>query len=425
MAEEIEISPELKALIVELDEEDPKSKIDALEGMWRLQDPTAIQFLVIIYKEEDAYSEEVRAKAAEILGKYKGLATSRSSGKSKKRSTKRRSGAGIRRLLTVTLLLFAILNIGLFVMSNSEDSDSDAPASTSPAEQRMALLDQMSQDMTQTETIARDLRSRAIDYDDGLQSLDDLCAEPVDAAPTPVELSEAETELFPDVADLASRPTGDYRFAIAGLNAALGLWTSGCQSEDRILDSSGLIDRTVTTIDAARAAQQNDLATLLAVVFETPTPSPVPTSTMEPTPEPTPTPTARERGEIVETILVQPQRIQADTQEILNRISAIDNGARVSEQCDAAVFWNPPGVILNAEEAGLYPDIQAFGENETSAFNTALASLEELKTNWRNVCDSGNASAATIQTIDILGERVINRVPLAEAEVNTAFGASE
>lgn len=425
-----EISEELEQLVVALDEEDPQARIAALEGMWQLREPIAIQFLVIIYNEDE--SPAVREKAAEVLGRFKGLSEGRASGKRRGRgarnrgnSGRQRGGRGLRTLLTVTLVLFAVINVGLFLMSNSDDNGEGSASTDDPAALRMSLLEAMEQDMVQTETIARDLRSRAIDYDDGLESLNTLCERDVEAAPEPIELSQQERELFPDVEDLATRPTGEYRFALAGLNAAIGLWNSACQNEDAILDSGRLIESTVTTIDAAKAAQENDIAVLMAAAFETPTPSVEPSPTTPPTPEPTPTPTARERSEIVESITVQPQRIQADAQEILNRVAAIDSGAGVSEQCDQANFWNPPGVMLNAEEASLYPELVAFGSNESSAFNTALAALEDVKTDWNMLCDNGRATAATIQTLEIKGERVINRVPNAQAEVDAAFGAGE
>jgi hypothetical protein len=423
------ISEELEQLVVELDN-GPKAQLEAIEGMWQLRDPDAIQFLVMVYENaEDMFDDTaVRQKAGEVLGRFKGLMEQRASGEAAEEPADdtKRSGRGLRTLLTVTLLLFAAANVALFVISGNDSEGDSTVAGGDPAELRMSLLQAMETDMEQTETIARDLRSRAIDFDDGLESLDSLCERPVEDAPAPIQLSEQEQGLFPDIQQLATRPTGEYRFALAGLGASLGIWNAACESDDTVLDSGRLIDSTVTTIDAAIAARENDISTLMTTPFETPTPSVEPSPTTPPTPEPTPTPAAREREEIVQLIVQQPQRMQADAQEILNRVNAINTGARVSEQCDSAVFWNPPGVtaLLRPAEVEQYPDIAEYGANENSSFNTLLDLLDELKVGWQEMCDQNSASAARLSTLEIQGERVLNRVPAAQSEVDTTFAAA-
>ena len=407
-------SPELEQLVIALDAKEAKKRIEALEGMWELRDPEAIVFLNIIYTEDK--NRKVRAKAGEMLANYKGmyeeLQGKRSGGGS----------SGLRNLLVLTLLLFIGLNVALFVLSDSDGDGEDTI--NDPQEARSALLTQMQTDMETTEGLARELRSRAIDYSDGLESLENLCANELGIVPDPISLNDQEKTLFPDIDATVNDAIGNYRFSLAALKTAATVWNTACMDPaNAVLDSRQIIELTLESIDTASAAQDNEIAQLLAEPFNTPVPTAIPTATTTPTPEPTATPAARTREAIVESITVQPQRIQADTQEILNRLASINAGANARTECEAANFWNPPGIQMNPEEQGLYTEIALFAANEDSAFAKALESLTTLKTAWADLCEDGRASAAEISVVEIQAERLLNTIPFVEDEITRTFGS--
>ncbi|PJF39837.1 MAG: hypothetical protein CUN55_13510, partial [Phototrophicales bacterium] len=65
-------SEEFVAVVTEYESaRNRKERINALEAMWLLQEPEVIEVVSLIYREAD--DNKVRDKAAEVLGKYKGL----------------------------------------------------------------------------------------------------------------------------------------------------------------------------------------------------------------------------------------------------------------------------------------------------------------------------------------------------------------
>lgn len=406
-------SPELTQLVEKFESEENQNKrLSLLDDMWELQDPEAILILKILYEEGD--NKKIRNKAAEILGKYKGL-------EQQLRGKKKKGGGALRGILTLTLLLFIVANVGLFVLSSGDDNE-ESPG-TDAAALRANLLGRIENNLNQADSLARELRRRAIDYDDNIASLEEICTDSPGAVPDPIEMTEQERNLFPDIAEIIDEETSDYNFALLSLGIAYDSYQSACNSEDgsnptaqQIKDFS---DEAIVIITEAR---DDELEQLVSRPYATPTPSVEPSATPTTTPSLTPTPSSRERQEIIDGILVQPARIEADAQEIVSRITAVDRGGDLATNCRDANFWNPPGIMLRGEEPELYPDIAEFAQNGASRFNIALQNLATLKANWREVCDSGRATASDIQTLRISGNQVIAFAGGAQTEVDQLFG---
>lgn len=175
---------------------------------------------------------------------------------------------GITLLLSVCALVFVL-------SSNGAENPTENDPTRSHASQRLALLDQLEFHVTSMRDVTLDLRARASDYEAGRGTLADLCTKSTPLLPEPITLSDDEVSDFPTVAQITLSPTGDYRFARAGLDASISLWNADCQSGSDILDVDRLNEYTLTVLDMLIEVEATitelritDLQTLTPVVTE-------------------------------------------------------------------------------------------------------------------------------------------------------------
>lgn len=390
----------------------PKDQIAALEKMWLLQDPEIIQVVNLIY--EDAGDRKVKAKAAEVLGQYKGLYNAL-----RKPQTTRggRGRAGLRNLLVVTLLLLLSANGALFFLSTMEDEDNNERDLVA---ERANLIDQIEEDMQQSIALSRNLRDTATDFQDGA-SVEDVCAREFDAIPEPVVLVDDQITFFPDIATLTNDENSDYLLVFDGLDANFTAWETNCALNDpNAINATDVISRAAAVIDIANDVLDIQVVDLRENPFLTPTPTLRPSETPTVTPEPTATPAPRSRDDVIFDLFDTVEQYETNGRLIAQ--GAIGAASDPGSICNLNLFVITP-FFLSTDEAASFTDIANLVQSPDNSLVNALAQGQRMMDTYNSVCP-GSPSGTDIAGLQNVAGAAERDAQAALTLLENTFGPS-
>lgn len=406
-------SEEFVAVIREWDEaRSTKARIAVLENMWLLQDPEIIEAVTLIYNDGNE-DRKVRAKAAEVLGKYKGLYQAL-------RAPKKAGGggrAGLRNMLVITLVLLLGANGALFFMGSSDGEDGD---SRDLVAERKTLIDQIEADMTTVRELAIDLRATSRDLEEESTSLEDACNKSFSDVPTPIVLAENQTGFFPDINTFVTDPIGDYLVALDGAAIALTTWNAGCTVQ--MIDTDRVIDIAAAVVDSADAALNIRLPDLRDNPFVTPTPSPRPTNAPTDTPIPTETPLPRDRNTIIARLYEIVDHAEVNANIIQTSTSgAIRGEARLRDYCSQVLWTDIELVTLTGDEVVAAPEVADYLAAEDNSFNALVTQSKALRDEWNRLCN-GSPRDAEVDALNTFAQNVLDQVTTTQTGLLNSIG---